>query len=189
MHTAQDYYPKCPEALIVDLARQGDRGAFAELLRRRQSPVRNLMRRLCNDPALADDLAQQVFLQVWLKLRGLRHPEAFGAWLKRLAVSTWLQHLRKNDALRNAGELDERESAPRDTPATALDLDGALAKLPEAMRMCVVLAYHEGMSHPEIVRATGLPLGTVKSHITRGAGRLRQALSAYGEPAGAEVSS
>jgi DNA-directed RNA polymerase specialized sigma24 family protein len=66
---AQDYYPECPEAFLVSLARTGDRQAFGALVRRRQSPVRNLMRRFCGDPAMADDLAQQVFVKVWLNIR------------------------------------------------------------------------------------------------------------------------
>ena len=69
MRAAQNYYPECPEAFVVSLARSGDRKAFEELVRRRQSPVRNLIRRFCGDPALADDLSQQVFLKVWLNIR------------------------------------------------------------------------------------------------------------------------
>ena len=61
----------------------------------------------------------------------------------------------------------------------AMDLDRALATLPEAVRLCVVLSYHEGMTHGEIAAFTELPLGTVKSHITRGTEKLRQILSAY----------
>lgn len=72
MHKAQDHYPDCPEALIVSLARTGDRSAFADLVRRRQSSIRNLMRRFCSDTTLADDLAQQVFLQVWRKIHTLK---------------------------------------------------------------------------------------------------------------------
>jgi RNA polymerase sigma-70 factor (ECF subfamily) len=49
------------------------------------------------------------------------------------------------------------------------------------MRLCLVLAYNEGMSHPEIAALTGLPLGTVKSHVSRGAARLREVLADYGE--------
>ena len=87
MRKAQDYYPDCPEAIIVGFARTGDRSAFAELVRRRQSSIRNLMRRCSGDATLADDLSQQVFLQVWLKIHTLKKANAFGAWLKRLAVS------------------------------------------------------------------------------------------------------
>jgi RNA polymerase sigma-70 factor (ECF subfamily) len=99
---AEEHYPDCPEALIVSFARVGDRHAFTELVRRRQSLVRNMMRRLCGDPTLADDLAQQVFMKVWLSIRKLRQADAFGGWLKRVVISVWLQHQRKSDALRGA---------------------------------------------------------------------------------------
>jgi RNA polymerase sigma-70 factor (ECF subfamily) len=62
-----------------------------------------------------------------------------------------------------------------------MDLDAALSTLPPDVRVCVVLAHSEGQSHPEIVELTGLPLGTVKSHIARGAARLREILAGYGE--------
>jgi DNA-directed RNA polymerase specialized sigma24 family protein len=68
-----------------------------------------------------------------------------------------------------------------DNTAAHMDLDAALSTLPPDMRLCVVLAYNEGMSHPEIVALTGAPLGTVKSHIARGAARLREILADYGE--------
>ena len=176
---AQDFYPDCPEAYLVGLARAGDRGAFGELVRRRQSQIRNLMRRCCNDYTLADDLVQQVFLKVWLNIRKLKKPSAFGSWLKRLAVTTWLQHIRKKDALRGAGELVGYESPSKETPAVGMDLDRALAKLEAKPRLCVVLSYQEGMSHREIAKLTEMPLGTVKTYIRNGAQQLQENLSAY----------
>ena len=180
MPGAQDYYPDCPEAMLVSLARSGDRSAFEELVRRRQSQVRNLMRRFCNDNALADDLAQQVLMKVWLNIRKLRKVSAFNGWLKRLAVNVWLHYLRKNDALRSAGEYDGTTDAQHETPGVGMDLDRALATLPPTVRMCVVLSYNEGMSHREIAQVTEMPLGTVKTHIRNGAQQLQQILSAYG---------
>jgi len=141
------------------------------------------MLRCCGNPNLADDLAQQVFLQVWLKLRSLKEAAAFGGWLKKLAISIWLQHLRKNDALRHADQLEESNSQFEETTGAAMDLDGALDTLPDAVRLCIVLSYNEGMSHGEIAEATEIPLGTVKSHINRGTARLRECLSAYDESA------
>lgn len=180
MPGAQDYYPDCPEAMLVSLARSGDRSAFEELVRRRQSQVRNLMRRFCNDNALADDLAQQVLMKVWLNIRKLRKVGAFNGWLKRLAVNVWLHYLRKNDALRGAGEYDGTADAQHETPAVGMDLDRALARLSTTVRTCVVLSYNEGMSHREIAHLTEMPLGTVKTHIRNGAQQLQQILSAYG---------
>jgi RNA polymerase sigma-70 factor (ECF subfamily) len=177
---AQDYYPECPEAFLVSLARAGDRKAFEALVQRRQSSIRNLMRRFSGDCALADDLAQQVFLKVWLNIRALRKPSAFSAWLRQLAVSVWLQYVRKKDALRGAGELSGTEAARRESSASVgMDLDLALATLPEAQRLPLVLSYHEGLTHSEIAEMTGSPLGTVKSQIRNGALRLREVLGAY----------
>jgi len=185
---ARDYYPECPEVFLVSMARTGDSKAFEELVQRRQSSIRNLMRRFCGDHSLADDLAQQVFLKVWLNIRKLKRPGAFGAWLRRLAVSVWLQHIRKGDALRGARELSGVETAQPEPASVAMDLDRALLTLPDAERLCLVLSYHEGLTHAEIAELTQLPLGTVKSHIRIGAGRLRNTLSAYrdlpeGQPA------
>jgi RNA polymerase sigma factor (sigma-70 family) len=167
------------EAAVVALAMTGDVAAFSELVRRRQSWLRNLLRRLCRDPALADDLAQQVFLQAWRSLPGLRSVAAFGAWLRRLALNAWLAHLR---AAPPAITIDAEELASAAVTLAGperLDLDRALASLARDERLCVVLAYSEGMSHGEISAATDLPLGTVKSHVRRGAQRLRALLHAY----------
>jgi RNA polymerase sigma-70 factor (ECF subfamily) len=176
-----DYYTKSPEVLVVGLARTGHRKAFAELVHRRQSWIRNLMRRCCGDATLADDLAQQVFLQAWRKISHLRQSDKFGAWLKRLAINVWLQHLRKNDVLRDADEHDEQGWTQPDAPGVSMDLDRALAALSIPVRLCVVLSYNEGMTHREIAEVTDLPPGTVKSHIRRGTQRLQELLSAYRE--------
>lgn len=187
MSQAQDFYPDCPELFLVSLARSGDRAAFEELVRRRQSPLRNLMRRFCNDTALADDLAQQVLMKTWLNLRQLKEPGAFPAWFKRLAVTTWLEHTRRKDALHGAGELHGAERAPAEAPGMGMDLDRALARLDPQQRLCVVLSYHEGLSHREIAELGDMPLGTVKTHIRNGAQRLRENLEAYSAPAREEV--
>ena len=186
MRVARNYYPQCPEALIITLARNGDRDAFEELVRRRQSSVRNLMRRFCSDTSLADDLAQQVFLKLWTTMKTLKNVEAFGGWLKQIALSIWLQHLRKQDALRDADEYEGTERIVSDNPGEIMDLDSALSVLAPMVRSCVVLSYQEGMSHEEISKAMKMPLGTVKSHIRRGTEKLRQLLAAYREDEGQE---
>jgi len=172
---------KAPEALIVALAQTGDRDAFAELVRRRQSWLRNLMRRCCGHTDLADDLAQQAFMQAWRDIGKLRDPRRFGAWFKQLAINVWRQHMRASEPAHHAVAHDAT-SAP--APASsrhgiAMDLDRALAALPGNERLCVVLSYHEGMTHAEIATATTLPIGTVKSHVRRGTQRLQQLLTAY----------
>jgi RNA polymerase sigma-70 factor (ECF subfamily) len=176
-------YASSSEPLVVRLAGRGDRLAFEELVRRRQSWVRNLMRRLSRDASLADDLSQLVFLRVWGTIGQLQHPERFPGWLKRVAVNVWLQHHRRSDVLASSEPLDDHEEPVDHTAGVALDVDQALALLPSAVRLCVVLSYHAQMSHAEIADTTSLPLGTVKSHIRRGTEKLESLLSAYSQGA------
>jgi RNA polymerase sigma-70 factor (ECF subfamily) len=178
-----EYYPECPEALIVNLARSGDRDAFGELVKRHQSSIRQLLRRCCGDAVLADDLSQQTFFRAWLKIRLLRSAPAFNTWLRRLAVSIWLQSSRKADALRHAAPLEDRQGSGEGA-GLEKDLDHALRALTDDMRLCVVLSYHEGLSHSEIAELTELPMGTIKSNIRRGALKLRETLRAYDDTRG-----
>lgn len=181
MPLQRDHYSRSPEALLASLSRNGDRDAFAELVKRRQNWIRSLMRRCCGDVTLADDLAQQVFLQAWRNMPRLQQPRRFGAWIKRIAINVWLQHLRKHDPLKNADEPAEIDSVHKDATGEAIDLDRALAMLADHVRLCIVLSYHEGMTHAEIAELTGMPLGTIKSHVRRGTKRLQEFLSAYAE--------
>jgi RNA polymerase sigma-70 factor (ECF subfamily) len=174
------------EATVVALAVSGDHPAFAELVRRRHGAVRALMRRLCGDPAFAEDLAQQAFVQAWRKIGRLQTPQAFGGWLRAIAVNVWLQEARRAPARRERPEADLPEPEPEgpghaELAAARLDLSRALLRLKAPERVCVVLAYAEGLSHREIAEATGWPLGTVKSNVTRGSERLRAWLSPQGD--------
>ena len=137
------------------------------------------MRRCCGNRDLADDLAQQVFMQAWRKIGRLQNTDAFAGWLKRLAINEWLQHKRKKDPLRESDEHDEMLAANSKPAGIAIDLDRALGTLAPDIRTCIVLSYHEGMTHGEIAALTTIPLGTVKSHIRRGSENLKQQLTAY----------
>ncbi len=79
MPLARAHYSRSPEALLVGLASNGDREAYAELVRRRQAWLRNLLLRFSGDRTLADDLAQTAFLQGWQNIRHLENRERFGA--------------------------------------------------------------------------------------------------------------
>lgn len=168
------------EATVVALAKLGDKPAFEELVRRRQSTLRNLLRRLCRDHALADDLSQQTFIQAWKTLSSLQSPVAFGGWLRQIAVNTWLQHLRSRKEMESTDDDSVPVQSISETHGEKIDLDYALTQLSPTVRLCIVLSHAEGMSHGEVASATRLPLGTVKSHITRGTARLRELLQAYG---------
>jgi RNA polymerase sigma-70 factor (ECF subfamily) len=172
---------QAPDSIVIALACAGDGSAFAELMQRRQARVRKFMYHLCRQTALGDDLAQQVFLTAWRSMGQLRAAAAFDGWLKRIMVNTWVDEVRRRK-VSTTSEIEPADVAVHhDSTAVRMDLDAALATLPPDVRLCVVLSYSEGLSHPEIVALTELPLGTVKSHISRGAARLREILAAYGE--------
>jgi RNA polymerase sigma-70 factor (ECF subfamily) len=168
------------EPSVVALASAGEEAAFADLMRRRQAATRNMLARLCRNQSLADDLAQEAFLQAWRQLPALRAPEAFGGWLRQIAVNAWLQHRRKRGE-RSIEDAQTDEPFTEPSVGERLDLLAALQTLPPAVRLCVVLAHSEGMSHSEIAKTTALALGTVKTHVNRGSARLRELLSAYRE--------
>jgi len=167
------------ESVVIALACTGDTAAFTEIVGRCHNRVRGFMRRLCNNPDLADDLAQQAFLKVWKSIRQLRTPGAFHGWLNKIMVSTWLEEIRRNKL--DMTEMDDSMpvEAHSGSPVERVDLDAALAQLPAPMRLCVVLAYNDGWSHQEISDATSIPLGTVKANIARGAAKIRSLLSDY----------
>lgn len=92
-------------------------------------------------------------------------------------VSVWLEDLRRNKL--DIADWDESEflEAYNESAGEKIDLDAALANLPASMRLCLVLAYNDGLSHQEISDLTNIPLGTVKSNISRGAAKMRTMLS------------
>jgi len=164
---------------LAALAAAGGRREFGELVRRHGSAVRGLLRRMGAQPALADDIAQDAFVQAFQRIAEFRGEGAFAAWVKRIAARLYIRD-RVKDA-RYVAELQSEEAAPATDFAGKVDLDEALKTLSEPERLCVSLCHGAGMAHPEIATALNLPLGTVKSHVKRGLDKLRARLQ---EPAG-----
>lgn len=168
--------------MLVGLAREGDKDAFQELVIRRQSRLRALLRRMCGNPSLADDLAQQAFIIAYKKIQSLRVEAAFAGWLRQIAVNVWLQHCRRSEGNQETGRVKDKPTEPTskaDDSSLGIDLKRALQSLSVIERTCVILSYQEGLSHNEISHSTDLPLGTVKSHINRGTKKLQTNLTAY----------
>jgi RNA polymerase sigma-70 factor (ECF subfamily) len=170
-----------PEAALILAAQARDQAAFGELVRRRQGWARSLLRRMCRNDAEADDLAQEAFVKAWERLRDLETPAAFAGWFRRVAVTTFLMAKRRQkanlDPIDDAAELASDASAPDSAAGARIDLERALKRLSDGERICITLNHGEGMSHGEIAEMTGLPLGTVKSHVQRGTEKLRRILA------------
>ena len=170
------------EAALIVAAQAKNQAAFGELVKRRQGWARALLRRMCNNNAEADDLAQEAFIKAWERLKDLETPAAFPGWFRRIAVTTFLMAKRKQKAkfeeIDDAAPIASEDSSPEAAAGARIDLERALKLLSDAERLCVTLNHGEGLSHSEIVEITGLPLGTVKSHVLRGTEKLRRAMEA-----------
>ena len=161
----------------VELAAQaaaGGRREYGELVRRHGSAVRGLLRRMGAAPSLADDVAQDAFLQGFQRCSEFRGQGTFAGWIKKIAARLYMKRVAHEARYVAEVESDEADVAVDRTGA--MDLDEALKTLSETERVCVSLCHGAGMSHPEIAAAMNLPLGTVKSHVKRGLDKLRARL-------------
>ncbi|MGE0828621.1 MAG: sigma-70 family RNA polymerase sigma factor [Hyphomonadaceae bacterium] len=170
--------------LMEAIAQRQDRAAFAELFAFYAPRVKGFLLRLNAGDALAEELAQEVMIQVWRKAALYDRTQA--------SVSTWIFRIARNrriDAARRvkAGALDPEEPAlapaELDAPDEALSaaerearVRAALADLPAEQMSLLQAAFYEGLSHREIAARTGIPLGTVKSRIRLAFARMRAAL-------------
>lgn len=173
------------EADLCRRAQGGDRLAFAELVRSHQSAVRNQLRRLTQgDVALADDLAQESFIQAWTHLAEFRGQARFATWLYRIAYHRFVAHLRSHRAMLPLSD-DEPEASgvaaddALQARAMRLDVAAALAQLPPAQRVALIHCYYLDLSHEEAAQVLNVPLGTLKSQVLRAKARLRDALAAW----------
>lgn len=165
-------------ALVARVVTESDRAAFDTLVRGYQSPLRNFLRRLTrNDFGRADDLAQETFMKAYTSIGTYRAQAKFRTWLYRIAYNAFLNDQRNR---RPVAEFDERHHSPTTDFASAAsdesDADVAFRWLTDRQRAIFDLHYKKGMTHQEIAVALELPLGTVKSDLTRGIERLKEAL-------------
>ena len=191
------------ETALINLAvSNNDQNAFGELVKRNQTSVRHSLRQLSNwNEALADDLAQETFIQAYKGLHRFNQKSKFSSWLYRIAYNQFLQYCRSNQAQKNYAEFEEvedlgqlhdnAESAHSSNQAAegqasgnrlaGIQLQTQLAKLLDQLeperRSVLHLLLHRQCTQQEIATIMNLPLGTVKSHITRGRAILQKQLA------------
>jgi RNA polymerase sigma-70 factor (ECF subfamily) len=169
------------EARLIAAARKGDSRAFAALVDAHQQAVRGFLRRFAGHWADADDLAQEAFVTAWRKLARFEGRSSFRSWVSGIGFRI------ARDAKRAHGRAQVRDSDWRheqsDVEVSApiedcIAVARAMADLPEEQRAVVALCLGEGFSHGEAAEVLKMPLGTVKSHVSRGRERLLRALGA-----------
>ncbi|HWH71057.1 MAG TPA: sigma-70 family RNA polymerase sigma factor [Candidatus Sulfotelmatobacter sp.] len=186
-----------PDAALMLRVKQGDSGAFAELVERYKQPVMNLVYRMLHDAAEAEDLAQNVFVQVYKSAYRYEVSSKFSTWLFTIARNLCLNEIRR----RSRHPVDSMEAAhpeQEDQPLQQFEdkktfsppesllqgeleekVEQALAELPENQRTALLLCRQEELSYEEIARVLGCSLSATKSLIHRGRETLKEKLKPY----------
>ena len=195
---APDRDPAAPILSLSDEDLMGrvaedDERAFPELVRRYQGRVTNLVSRVLNDRECADDLAQEVFVRVFVHRRNYRRGSKFSTWLFTIAANLAKNEIRRRVRRRNWFSLDALQEVLGDSaPQLADSTEGretrmereqlrdavgrAITAVPEKYRLSLVLRDIEGLSYEEIAEALGIPGGTVRSRINRARSMLKRKL-------------
>lgn len=165
----------------VLLAQQGEVSAFQVLFERHHKRVFGLVYRLCSDLSYAEDLTQEVFVQVWHKLASFRGESQFSTWLHTVATRVAIGELRKQRSWYQRIRLWHADETPTEqTTAAPVDLsllDTHIARLPEQTRWVFVLHGLEGLRHEEVSAQLGIAVGTSKTQYHRARKMLEEWLS------------
>ena len=167
------------DADLVARCRAGDVEAFETIYQQHAARIYTLACRMAGSLDDGEDLLQEIFLQAHRRLGSFKGDSSLGTWLYRLALNHCLDFVRSRrakmgkltDALDAEGASEP--VAPRDTPIARLDLERALAQLPEGCREAFVLHEVEGFDHKEVARLLGIAEGTSKSQVFKARNRLR----------------
>lgn len=167
---------------LLQRAQRGDTRAFEQLYREHAGRVYGLCLRLTRDPTVAEDCTQETFINAWRNLAAFEGRSAVATWLHRIAVNAALARARRGSleiVPQPADDDDEpafERAAPDETPP--LDLEAAVAKLPEGARHVLVLYGIYGYTHEEAAGMLGIAVGTCKAQLHRARRLLRERLNA-----------
>ncbi|MGI8669453.1 MAG: RNA polymerase sigma factor [Aridibacter sp.] len=182
---------------LIEATKNGDKDAFAEIVKRYQNPLTNYTYRMLNDYEEAVDLAQESFVRVYFAIERYHSDYAFSTYIYRIATNLAISEIRKRKrrkvfsltGLFQAEGNEEQVFQPVDEKPLPEDdlindeqkevIGKAIAALPEKYRAAIVLREVEGKTYDEVAEILGLGLGTTKSRISRGRGILREKISKY----------
>lgn len=177
--------PRNPsETVTEDVARaqRGDMQAFERLYQQHAGRVNALCRRLTADVNRADELMQDVFVRAWEKLQSFRGESSLESWLHRVTVNVFLAGERGDKRRRAHEDIADDDSyelsaaAPSGDPGNRIDLETAIAALPQGARIAFVMHDIEGYSHDEIAAMSGIAAATVRVQLHRARRYLMEAL-------------
>lgn len=174
------------DAELVALCRAGDVAAFEALYKRHSPRLYALASRMAGSVDEGEDLLQDIFLQAYRRLGSFKGDSTVGTWLYRLAINLCLDFIRSRQAKNSklTGTLDDDSSpfepaAPRESPIARIDLERAIAELPDGCRAAFVLHDVEGFDHHEVGNILGIAEGTSKSQVFKARMKLRTTLGGH----------
>jgi RNA polymerase sigma-70 factor (ECF subfamily) len=186
-----------PDAILMLRVKRGDRVAFTELVGKYQQPVLNFIFRTLRDESEAEDLAQNVFVQVWKSRARYQRTAKFSTWLFTIARNLCLNELRRRSR-HPADSIEETHVEHEDQPRQqyedkshiaaperllhgelAQKIEEALAGLPENQRTAILLCRQDELSYEEIAGVLDCSLSATKSLIHRGREALKEKLKPY----------
>jgi len=189
---AQAVDVNAPDIDLCRLAADGDLAAFEIIYQRYHRRTFSLTLRMTSSQTEAEDLTQEVFIQLFRKIGSFRGDSAFSTWLHRLTVNQVLMHFRrrsyKNEKTSEDGEMPEQTvhgtSNPNKMPVVdRIALKKAIAELPNGYRNVFLLHDVEGFEHEEVARHLGISVGTSKSQLHKARLKLRTLLVKQNEQA------
>ncbi len=172
---------------IIERARKGDEDAFESLVHSYHDRLMGLLMRTARDPLLAQELAQQIWIKVWKNLPKFKGRSSFFTWLYSIATRTALDHFRKVKRLNEYEYMDELEASKSSGSCRQPDqtmmrselqqkIDQAMGRLPEKLRMVLILREVEGLSYKEISQIVKCREGTVMSRLYNARKQMQQNL-------------
>ncbi len=179
------------DATLVEAARGGDMRAFERLYRLHSSRVMGVCLRMCRRRDVAEDCVQQTFVRAWRNLSRFEGRSAFATWLHRIAVNEVLTYARNHGTRTETSDEDAETAAENGhsglgefDAAEVVDVERAIATLPEGARHVLVLQTIYGYSHEEVADMLGIAIGTCKAQLHRGRKLLRERMGLSDETDG-----
>lgn len=177
---------RAAELQLVERCKRGELGAFEELYKAHSGRLYSLAFRMLGNAADAEDQLQEIFLSAHRKLESFRGESALGTWLYRLGMNQILDYVRSRagraghltDALDEGTGADAGERRLAERAIDRIDLERALAELPEGSRAAFLLHDVEGLEHREVADVLGIAEGTSKSQVHKARLKLRNLLGA-----------
>lgn len=184
-------FAKAKDFDLTKAAASGDMGAFEEIYKRHHRRVYSICLRMLQRPSEAEDLTQDVFIQLYRKVGSFRGDSAFTTWLHRMTVNQVLMHFRKR-SVKYEKVTEEGETPDQMVTGTAnpdrmrivdkIALDNAIEQLPTGYKNVFVLHDVEGFEHEEVARILGCSVGTSKSQLHKARLKLQKLLQKKANP-------